>query len=47
MGYVSMGQGTPEKCWLYHATFLSLFAGFFRKIFFHQHTSSEKKSLPR
>ena len=29
MGYVSMGQGTPEKYWLYYATFLSLFVDVF------------------
>ena len=48
MGYVSMGQGTPEKCWLYYATFLSLFVDVFQKIFLSStHFFREKKSLPR
>ena len=29
MEYVSMGQGTPEKCCLYHTTFLYLFVDVF------------------
>lgn len=31
--YVSMGQSTPEKCWLCHVSFLSLFVDVFQKTF--------------
>ena len=43
MGYVSMGQGTPEKCWLYYATFLSLFVDVFLENFSFINTLLQRK----